>query len=63
MGLCPASNHIFLSKITFLTNFKHAVWISEFKTQELNHAFIQLTSEKKTWDKLHVFKHDTQKSN
>lgn len=65
MGLCPASNHIFSSKITFLTNFKTCslnFWVQNTRIK----PFIQLTTyqwKKKTWDKLHVFKHDTQKSN
>lgn len=39
MGLCPASYHIFSSKITLLTNFKHPVQNTRIK------PFIQLTSE------------------
>lgn len=39
MCLYSASYHIFSWKITLFKNRKRAVWISEFKTQELNHSY------------------------
>lgn len=39
MCLYSASYHIFSWKITLFKNCKRAVWISEFKTQELNHSY------------------------